>query len=275
MGGSLTLNYQLNMRVCNGGLFLSAGRGMHPNRIITSYELIFVRSGSLDIAEEDRQYRLGEGDYLILYPRRRHWGLSEYSDDLSFYWFHFYLETAEESLNDLWLPQYGKAVRPETVSELFNYFIEDQESGFSYDPFKQMLALLIFSELTRPSADKERVGQAIVWASQAHTYIRMHFAEQINRALIADAIGCSPDYLGRVYLKVYRKHITDSIHDFRIKRAAQMIAEENETLAAIAEKCGYPDLRSFRQQFKLRKGMTPKHYREKYFIAQMESQYQK
>lgn len=76
MGGSLTLNYQLNMRVCNGGLFLSAGRGMHPNRIITSYELIFVRSGSLDIAEEDRQYRLGEGDYLILYPRRRHWGLS-------------------------------------------------------------------------------------------------------------------------------------------------------------------------------------------------------
>lgn len=42
MGGSLTLNYQLNMRVCNGGLFLSAGRGMHPNRIITSYELIFV-----------------------------------------------------------------------------------------------------------------------------------------------------------------------------------------------------------------------------------------
>lgn len=110
MGGSLTLNYQLNMRVCNGGLFLSAGRGMHPNRIITSYELIFVRSGSLDIAEEDRQYRLGEGDYLILYPRRRHWGLSEYSDNLSFYWFHFYLETAEESLNDLWLPQYGKAV---------------------------------------------------------------------------------------------------------------------------------------------------------------------
>ena len=212
---------------------------------------------------------------MILYPRRRHWGLSEYSDNLSFYWFHFYLETAEESLNDLWLPQYGKAVRPETVSELFNYFIEDQESGFSYDPFKQMLALLIFSELTRPSADKERVGQAIVWASQAHTYIRMHFAEQINRALIADAIGCSPDYLGRVYLKVYRKHITDSIHDFRIKRAAQMIAEENETLAAIAEKCGYPDLRSFRQQFKLRKGMTPKHYREKYFMAQMESQYHK
>ena len=53
MEDKLPFVFEKNTIVINSGIFLSSGTGHHPKRLISSYELIFIRSGTLSIAEED------------------------------------------------------------------------------------------------------------------------------------------------------------------------------------------------------------------------------
>ncbi len=42
---------------CNAGLFVSPAHGIHPERVIDSYELILVRTGTLVLSEENKDLR--------------------------------------------------------------------------------------------------------------------------------------------------------------------------------------------------------------------------
>ena len=85
----LRLMAMASVAALNGGLFVSRGKGTHPTRVIDSHELIFVRSGILELFEEERRFRLGPGEALVLWPGRRHGGAAPYPPDLSFFWIHF------------------------------------------------------------------------------------------------------------------------------------------------------------------------------------------
>ena len=78
---------------CNAGLFVSPAHGIHPERVIDSYELILVRTGTLVLGEETTVFALEQGDTLILWPGRVHRGVAPYASNTSFYWVHFYLGT--------------------------------------------------------------------------------------------------------------------------------------------------------------------------------------
>ncbi|RYD62351.1 MAG: hypothetical protein EOP84_34670, partial [Verrucomicrobiaceae bacterium] len=88
----LSVDVTVSVRAYLAGTFVSRGLGRHPDRRIDSYELIFVRSGVLELWEEDRQYRVGPGECLLLWADRRHGGLTPYSPELSYYWIHFYMD---------------------------------------------------------------------------------------------------------------------------------------------------------------------------------------
>jgi hypothetical protein len=60
------------LRAANAGLFVAPGARSHPERCITTYELIFVRTGVLRLWEEERQFVLPPQHALILWPNRRH-----------------------------------------------------------------------------------------------------------------------------------------------------------------------------------------------------------
>ena len=48
----LRLSEASKFEACNAGLFVSPAQGIHPERIIDSYELILVRTGTLVLGEE-------------------------------------------------------------------------------------------------------------------------------------------------------------------------------------------------------------------------------
>jgi hypothetical protein len=79
----LELNPRLPVQTLNGGLFISRGQGTHPDRVIGSWELIFVREGVLRVEEEQKPFKVGAGESLLLWPGRRHRGTGEYPPDLS------------------------------------------------------------------------------------------------------------------------------------------------------------------------------------------------
>ncbi|MBV8223599.1 MAG: AraC family ligand binding domain-containing protein, partial [Verrucomicrobia bacterium] len=90
---SLIVSDRLKFEPSNGGLFVSPGHGIHPERVIDSYELILVRTGTLVLGEQTTVFTLEQGDTLVLWPARVHRGIAPYAQNTSFYWIHFYTKT--------------------------------------------------------------------------------------------------------------------------------------------------------------------------------------
>lgn len=267
----LTVPQDLPIEAHNGGLFVSRGAGIHPDRRISSHELIVVRSGRLAIQEEATPYSVSAGDALVLFPHRRHFGTQPYAGDLSFYWFHFDrtnvpLSGADASLN---IPQHVPASEGGANDELMplcRRFLEIQAAGEAGAGFRRSLLLLqMFAEIaarasrpvSSPSAD---AGTRL--ASRADALLRIRFAEaELGTQTIADALEVNPDYLGRVFRRTYGKPLTEALHTYRLRHARSLLLDDGKNIAEIAQASGFADAGYFRRLFKRHVAVSPQGFR--------------
>jgi AraC-like DNA-binding protein len=251
----------LGIKVGPCGLFISSGRGSHPDRVLNDYELIFVRRGTLSIWENDVRFDVPPGHALILYPRRRHRGATPFARDLSFYWIHWVFKPLAKPAGTVDVPQLVRLQRPEYISELFHRFLDDQEAG-RLEPYDASLLLLqILSELGRKGLDTAPASSSSL-VGRAEAHIIRHMAEPLSTARIARALRINPDYLNRVFRKTHGMTITEYLHRRKLKDAALLLRESTDSIAEIAAACGYATAVHFRRMFQRFNGITPREYRQ-------------
>ena len=261
---TLSLKTHLPVRAQNGGLFVSRGRGRHPDRVISSHELIFVRTGTLVIQEAQTSFLVDAGETLLLFPDRRHQGLTPYKDDLSYFWLHFEVRDNAAATEQVSVPQHARISRPDTLTLLFRQFLTDQEAGVS--PYAaSLLVMLMLAEVagSSPSLDPSGNG-ATVLASRADALIRTRFHEPLSTSVIAKELCSNPDYLGRTFRQVYGLTLTQAIHARRLKHARKLLLNGEQTVETIAQACGFSETGYFRRLFKRAEGMTPHKFRALY-----------
>ena len=266
----LHLKAVLPVRALNAGYLVTGGKGRHADRVMDSFEIIYVNSGVLGIAEEDVEYEVEEGEALILFPGRHHWGTREFDKDLNFYWLHFHLEEkAEETGTDIMsLPQLIRIGKPQQFEELFRRFIKRQNVCREDRTILNLVLLELLCELSDSLSPMEINGQKVLLANQAGQYIKNNIKEPLSASILAEKLECSPDYLGRIYHAVYGKTLTEGIHEARLNKACRMLIETNLTGSEIAYRCGYEDVDYFRRIFKKYMGMTAKEYRQTYSVIE-------
>ena len=269
----------LELRASNGGLFVSRGQGRHPDRVIGSFELVFVSEGVLELREEDpalgaQDFTVRAGEALVLWPGRRHYGLTPYPADLSYYWLHFYLsgensgrdarERLQEHLN---VPQHTRVGRPDHLTSLFRRFLDDQETAPVQpvqNPAASLLVLLMLHEVAGAYTPPASSDAAALLAGRAHTLIRTHFHEPLSTSRLARQLHCNPDYLGRVFHARYGLTLTEAVQERRIKHARKLLLGGEHTARQVAADCGFRDVGYFRRIFKRAEGMTPYTFRKLY-----------
>ncbi len=281
------------------GQLVSRGIGRHPRRRMSDYELIFVREGILEIAEEAQLFRIEAGQTLLLFPNRQHYGTAEYGPDLSFFWVHFMLRPEEAPAAEApaaeapaaeapaaeapaaeapaaeapaaeapaaeWepglfqIPQAATVSRPDYLAELFRRYIDDF-AAHRQDPVAGgCLIQLMLREVSRP--ETVPAGSASVRAAQADSFIRTHFHLPLSASVVAAQVGCHPRYLSRVYRAAYGATLTEAIQRTRIDYGCRLLLGSNLRVGEIARACGLDDPDYFHQVFKRRKGLTPSAYR--------------
>jgi len=256
------------LKACNAGLFVSRGKGIHVDRVIDSYELIFVRRGVLSMQEDKRDFEVGPGQTLLLWPGRRHRGTRPYAPKLSFYWIHFQLPPATKSkVKPLAVPQHATLRGEDRLAELFHRFLDDQESGRLEPVPAALLILLMLCEVSSSQgggAGGKPSDAAAALATRARLLIQTRFHEAISTADLAEALSCNADYLGRVYRKAYGRTLVDEIHEMRLRSARRMLMESTQNIDQISREVGFQDSGYFRRIFRKRQGLSPRAFRQLY-----------
>ncbi len=256
----LLFPYRLIFKFESGGLFMSPGFGKHPRRRLTSYELIVVRSGTLHLKEGTQLFSVESGETLILLPGRFHQGTADFTSELSFYWFHFRLfEPAQISTASINVSQHTRPRRHERIMELSRQLLNDHESGDLTEEQAGLFMTLMLLEiqddrLAPPSSDTNLAARASEFIAH-HALLGLHAGE------VATALSCNPDYLGRLFHKVYGHTVTSAIHRRQIAAGRALLRDSNRNIDEIARGCGLKDSRYFRKLFTRHQGISPKEYR--------------
>ncbi len=257
----------MNIKALNGGHFISRGRGRHPERVIDSWEIIVVSSGVLGISEDERKFEVKEGEYLLLYPGRRHAGTLDYCKGLSFFWLHFQAGNAERRIRTF--PQYGPLLNREKVIELCRLFLNNQDEPGAPPENADLLLRLILNECAR-----EGEGEAACprMAEQARQWIvRRCLEPEFSAGELARELGCNRDYLNRIYRRAFQQTVSAAINQARMNYSRNLLLNSTLSIKEISLASGYNDETYFRRCFRRRFGTVPHKYRERHLREHINS----
>ena len=257
----LNLSLTSPVRAETAGLFISPGHGIHPDRSIQTYELIFVNRGRLAMEENGQRFDLQPGQTLILWPDRHHRGVEPYKRDLSFYWIHFSLAPTQGTPETkITISQMATLERPDRMAELFHRFLSEQEEGHVSPREGHLLLSLMLLEVHR-SHHRPFAPSTSGILARADNYISENFHRNIGAGDVAQFLRLNPDYLGRIYHHARGLTLTQTIHRRQVREALALLRDTTLNVDEIARSCGFQDPRYFRRIFSRYQGVSPIRYR--------------
>ncbi|MDY3919251.1 MAG: response regulator [Candidatus Limivivens sp.] len=108
----------------------------------------------------------------------------------------------------------------------------------------------------------EEVQKSATLIDEIQEYIRAHYQENIGRNEIAAAFFLAPEYLARMYKKKTGVFLKDSINEYRMERARELLGNERMRVSDVAAAVGYDNFSYFSTLFKRYTGMTPNEFRK-------------
>ena len=95
-------------------------------------------------------------------------------------------------------------------------------------------------------------------------YVNLNVSEPLTLKNLAAMCFISPSYLSALFKQETGTTLIDYINTQRVNRAAQLLVQNNHTIAAVAEEVGILDVNYFTKIFKKTLGVTPTRYRREH-----------
>ena len=99
-------------------------------------------------------------------------------------------------------------------------------------------------------------------------YIYSHIKERITIEDLADELGVSASYLSRLFKKETGESVSAYIRRQKIEMAKNLLRYSDYSMIEIANRLAFSSQSHFIQQFREVVGMTPKKYRDEYYMVQ-------
>lgn len=92
-------------------------------------------------------------------------------------------------------------------------------------------------------------------------YIKLHLAEDLSLAKIAEVVSLSPSYLSRVYKQTTGNGLSEDIADIRLKKSIEMLKQPHYRMHEISSALGFVSDNYFYRFFKKHMKVTPQEFR--------------
>lgn len=242
-----------NAKYVSSGKFISRGQWIHPDRIINSYEIIFVINGTVFITENDTEYVLKKNDILVLSPDIRHFGHKS-STDTSFYWIHWTSDAFLLNRKNIHIDT------PFELSLLFNQILHYSNDNYFPECLDYITRLILAAvyHIGDQSPDSKLANSVAQWIKNNEDML-------IKASDISEHFGYNADYLSRLFKKYYKKSLKQYIDDTKLQFIKTQLLNSNYTLKEISNFCGFTDYKYFLKFFKYHVGMTPTEFLNTYY----------
>lgn len=127
------------------------------------------------------------------------------------------------------------------------------------------LALALLAQVARSRVDSGAVGKGRGsrpgWLGRVEALLNDRLGERTSIAAIAAEVEIHPVHLARVFRRHHGVSPGEYQRRLRVRRACELLADTDRSLAAVAFATGYADQSHFTRHFKRATGVTPGRYR--------------
>lgn len=241
---------QVELRFSNMGLFVSHDPWTHPQRIINSYEIIYVLDGEFDMKEDDKTYHLKPHSIFLLEPGLKHGGVKKTTGTIKFYWVHFYCEQYQAfNLEKLYT---DKALEKELY--LFQEIMTYQQTE------NTLLCEIKLAELLVKLSGLKKIKHPKI-VSEILEYIRINAGSNLTVNTVCSEFGYSADHCSRIIKKFMGISLNSLINQTKIKHIKTTLLNTNFPIKRISKLCGFEDENAFAKFFKYHTKLSPSQYR--------------
>lgn len=224
-----------------------------------SYELVYLKSGSLKATIDGREFLVVPGDLVFVLPYEIHSYINlegaecyvnVFSPD---HILEFHAMTAKKALDRPIL----RLEEPVSSQMERHLFLDNSKPLYT-----KAYLYLISAQLLEQSALIPKKAQTSDLLHQILTYIQEHYTQELDLQDLATHLGYSRMYLSRFINSSLAASFTDLVNQHRINYAAHLLRTTDRPISDIAFSCGYNSLRSFNRCFKELQQTTPRQYRK-------------
>ncbi|MEF3311264.1 AraC family transcriptional regulator [Paenibacillus sp. GYB004] len=241
---------------------------MYPESTNQTYTLLGIETGSFEYEIREETGRAAFGDLLLcppdtLFKRKA-------LEEITFHVIYFHWVMPERELYDQ-LPV-GKFGIRDTDRLLSTYsYLRGMQKIFSTMTSARnraiplLIDLLFLCEMDRELALKGKDSSDPIMQLAAG-YIHRHLFEEISLKQIAGKLGIGQSQLTRRFHAAYGTTPVDYITKLRLDEVKRRLLETDETLDAIAYRCGFENGSYLSRVFSAKIGITPSSFRRNYRI---------
>jgi ABC-type sugar transport system substrate-binding protein/AraC-like DNA-binding protein len=118
-----------------------------------------------------------------------------------------------------------------------------------------LAAMTVERPVTTPGARSSTL------VKRAVAFIQQRYGAPLSRQEIADNLGVSKDYLGRVFQEELGFSLWEYLLRYRVLRAKELLRTTDYSVAEVAARVGFQDAAYFSRLFHQRTGCSPREYR--------------
>jgi AraC-like DNA-binding protein len=231
---------------------------------------VFVE-GSFSVFSDNLLHLPTYGDVCVLSPLKMHYGQIEKEMHIDYYQFNVGLEAFSAIPDGDQLTQRlqeitthrDSFVRPDPQSRenVLRLCRETEEAirgdnyALAYAKTVEFLSVL-YPLYANPSGEVRTAFSYRI--RQITDYIEAHYAEDLTRERIAEALGISPSFLSRIFKKELGVTVHEYLNRYRILKSLPLLACHSVTETGYL--CGFCDTSHFISVFKKHMGETPTCY---------------
>ncbi|MEQ7195279.1 helix-turn-helix domain-containing protein [Enterococcus avium] len=267
---------------------------IHERRIMTDiFDLILVERGTLYMEEDDSQYALNAGDYLLLVPNKKHRGFRPCDEETRFAWIHF-------STTGPYHFEYSSKQQKRKRMNRKKYYKKDEFSFFinSHSHLNAQQASSILAIVDRleevkidnlaheklffsPKIDEFEAQRQFLSildtirtqdylssdydiASQIYSYIESHSNQPFSLEILANKFSYHKSYIIQLIKKHFGTTPAQLHNQFRLEKGRNLLLKTTMSIQEIAEDLSFYDAAYFSKLFKKEYLSSPKNYRKEF-----------
>lgn len=246
----------------NGHLAVSVTRDLNfPTHLHWTLEIVYVRSGVLNVLVQGREVTLHRGDTVLFFPYVIHGYRAGKGDSvicicspLEFlevqsvvqYWPQKTVFKAKE-MEDVYHQEMDEMARLEDESEM---------------KFRESLLRLVLMRLLRHTrlVRRERTPDE-EWMKRANEYILENFTQPITLEELARHVGVNKYTFSKTFSRIMGASLPTYINSFRVEYAKEMLRATRKSITQVALESGFENVRTFNRSFGHVMGCSPRDYR--------------